>query len=190
LSHLDAAFIEKVQASRHPQLAIEALRQLIEQEMRRVTRHNIVRRQSFADRLLELMRKYTNQHLTAAEIIAELVAVAREVSADADRGSQFVPALTGDELAFYDAVAQNESAVTEMGSGILADIARDLVRSLRRDVTTDWVSRDDVRAKLRSTIKRLLARQGYPPDAQPGATELVLRQMETFADEWAPTTTR
>jgi type I restriction enzyme R subunit len=66
------------------------------------------------------------------------------------------------------------------------DIARDLVRVLRRDVTTDWVSRDDVRAKIRSTIKRLLARHGYPPDAQPGATELILRQMETFAEEWSP----
>ena len=82
--------------------------------------------------------------------------------------------------------ADNESAVTEMGTGILADIARDLVKPLRRDVSTDWVSRDDVRAKLRSTIKRLLARYGYPPDAQPSATELVLRQMETFAEEWSP----
>jgi len=114
------------------------------------------------------------------------VAIAKEVSADADRGSQFRPPLNGDELAFYDAVTQNESAVAEMGTGVLADIARDLVRVLRRDVTTDWVSRDDVRAKIRSTIKRLLARYGYPPDAQPGATELVLRQMETFAEEWSP----
>ena len=73
-----------------------------------------------------------------------------------------------------------------MGTGILAGIARDLVKSLRRDVTTDWVSRDDVRAKLRSTIKRLLAKHGYPPDAEPTATELVLRQMETFAEEWSP----
>jgi type I restriction enzyme, R subunit len=186
LSHLDEAFIAKMQQARHPHLAIEALRRLIEQEMRKVTKHNIVRQRSFSDRLIELMRKYTNQHLTAAQIIAELVAVAREVAADADRGSQFSPALTIDELAFYDAVAQNESAVREMGAGILADIARDLVRSLRRDVTTDWVSRDDVRAKLRSTIKRLLAKHGYPPDAQPTATELVIRQMETFADEWAP----
>ena len=133
-----------------------------------------------------LMTRYTNQNLTAAQVIAELVAMAKEVSADANRGQQFTPPLTSDELAFYDAVAQNESAVTEMGTGVLADIARDLVRSLRRDVTTDWVSRDDVRAKLRSTIKRLLARYGYPPDAQPAATELVLRQMETFADEWSP----
>jgi type I restriction enzyme, R subunit len=73
-----------------------------------------------------------------------------------------------------------------MGASVLADIARDLVRVLRRDVTTDWVSRDDVRAKIRSTIKRLLARYGYPPDAQAGATEFVLRQMETFAEEWSP----
>ena len=83
-------------------------------------------------------------------------------------------------------MAQNESAVTEMGTTVLANIARDLVRTLRRDVTTDWVSRDDVRAKIRSTIKRLLAKYGYPPDAQAGATELVLRQMETFAEEWSP----
>jgi type I restriction enzyme, R subunit len=136
--------------------------------------------------LLELMRKYTNQQLTAAEIIAELIAMAKDVSADASRGNDFAPPLNDDELAFYDAVAQNESAVTEMGSGQLADIARDLVSSLRRDVTTDWVSRDDVRAKLRSTIKRLLAKHGYPPDAQQDAIDLVIRQMETFADEWSP----
>jgi type I restriction enzyme R subunit len=186
LSHLDEAFIERMQQTRNPHLAIEALRRLVEQEMRKVTRHNIVRQQSFSDRLVALMTRYTNQTLSAAQVIAELVAMARDVSADANRGQQFTPALTTDELAFYDAVAQNESAVTEMGTGVLADIARDLVKSLRRDVTTDWVSRDDVRAKLRSTIKRLLARYGYPPDAQPAATELVLRQMETFAEEWSP----
>jgi type I restriction enzyme R subunit len=73
-----------------------------------------------------------------------------------------------------------------MGTTVLAGIARDLVRTLRRDVTTDWVSRDDVRARIRSTIKRLLARYGYPPDAQQDATDLVLRQMETFAEEWSP----
>ena len=141
---------------------------------------------SFSDRLAELMRQYTSQHLSAAEIIAELVALARDVSADARRGEQFSPPLNNDELAFYDAVRQNESAVTEMGESILADIARDLVRTLRRDVTTDWASRDDVRAKIRSTIKRLLAKWGYPPDAQAEAIKLVLDQMETFADEWSP----
>ncbi|SFA84217.1 type I restriction enzyme, R subunit [Amycolatopsis marina] len=186
LAHLDEAFIERMQQSRNPHLAIEALRQLIEQEMRKVTKHNVVRQQSFTDRLIELMRKYTNQNLTAAEVIAEMVAMAREVSADSRRGEQFTPTLSPNELAFYDAVAQDETAVNVMGTGKLADIARDLVKSLQRNVTTDWVSRDDVRAKLRSTIKRLLAIHGYPPDAEPEATQLVLNQMETFAEEWSP----
>lgn len=154
--------------------------------MRTVTRHNIVAQSSFSERLADLMRKYTNQNLTAAQVIAELVAMAKEVSADARRGEKFSPPLNPVELAFYDAVSQNESAVTEMGDNILADIARDLVKTLRSSVTTDWLSRDDVRAKIRSTIKRLLAKWGYPPDRRDGATELVLQQMETFADEWSP----
>jgi type I restriction enzyme, R subunit len=186
LSHLDDAFITRMSEQGNPHLAIEALRRLVEQEMRKVTRHNIVKQKSFSERLADLMRQYTNQNLTAAQIIAELVALAKEVSADANRGDAFSPPLNSDELAFYDAVAQNESAVIELGTTVLADIARDLVRTPRRDVTTDWVSRDEVRAKIRSTIKRLLARYGYPPDAQQDATDLVLRQMETFADEWSP----
>jgi len=189
LSHLDEAFIERMQAQRNPSLAIEALRRVIEQEMRKVTKHNIVKQTSFSERLADLMRRYTNQNLTAAQIIAELVALAKEVSVDANRGSAFAPPLNNDELAFYDAVSENESAVTGMGTDVLAAIARDLVRTLRRDVTTDWVSRDDVRAKIRSTIKRLLAKHGYPPDGQDDATNLVLRQMETFADEWSPDAT-
>ncbi|HEY3955129.1 MAG TPA: DUF3387 domain-containing protein [Streptosporangiaceae bacterium] len=190
LSHLDAAFIKKMQDTQHPHLTIEALRRLVEQQMRTVTRHNIVRQQSFSDRLVNLMTRYTNQNLTAAEVIAELVAMANEISADARHGGQFTPALSQDELAFYDAVAENESALTEMGTSVLAEIARDLVQTLRNSVTVDWVSRDDVRAKVRSIIKRLLAKHGYPPDAQPEATERVIRQMETFAEEWSPESDR
>ncbi len=118
------------------------------------------------------MRKYTNQNLTAARIIAELAALAKEVSADASRGSNFAPPLNTDELAFYDAVAQNESAVTGMGTTVLADIARDLVRTLRRDVTTDWVARDDVRALRRRLVSGRL--KGSPshtwcPKRHPGS---------------------
>jgi type I restriction enzyme R subunit len=186
LSHLDEAYLEKLRASRTPNLAIEALRRAIEQQMRRVTRHNLVRQESYSARLVELMRRYTNQQLTSAEIIAELVRMAHEVSAESRRGERFDPPLSHDELAFYDAVASNESAVSEMGEGALADIARDLVRSVRASVTVDWASREDVRAKLRSTIKRLLAKYDYPPDAAPEAIALVLRQMETLAEEWTP----
>lgn len=185
LSHLDEAYLERLRASKTPNLAIEALRRAIEQTMRKVTRHNIVRQEAFSARLLELMRRYTNQNLTSAEIIAELVAMAKEVSAEADRGQQFSPVLNDDELAFYDAVAENESAVAVMGEGQLADIARDLVKSVRSSITVDWTSRDDVRAKLRSTIKRLLAKHGYPPDAAEEAIHRVLRQTETFAEDWS-----
>src|SRR5690606_14010212 len=185
-SHLDEAYLERLRASKTPHLAIEELRRAIEQTMRRVTRHNVVRQKTFSDRLIELMNRYTNQHITSAESIAELGAMAKEVAADADRGRAFDPPLSEDELAFYDAVAQNEAAVREIGPGVLADIARDLVRTVRNSVTVDWVSRDDVRAKLRTIIKRLLAKHGYPPDAAPAAIDLVIRQMETFAEDWSP----
>jgi type I restriction enzyme R subunit len=186
LSHLDEAYVKRMQEAKNPALAIEALRRLVQQEMRKVTKHNIVRQESFSDRLLALMRKYTNQNLTAAEIIAELVAMAKEVSADADRGKRFTPELTSDELAFYDAVAAKDSVKALMGEGKLADIARGLVKAVRKNLSTDWTARDDVQAKLRSTIKRLLAIHGYPPDEEKDAIDKVIRQLETFADAWSP----
>ena len=190
LSHLDDAFLERMRQHPHPTLAINALRNAIEQQMRRTIRHNIVRQEAFSERLEMLMNQYFNENLSSAQVIAELVAMAREASAEENRGKQFSPPLTGDELAFYDAVSENESAVQEMAVGVLADIARDLVTSVRRSVTVDWASRDDVRAKLRSTIKRLLARHGYPPDAQQEAIDKVLKQMEHFAEDWSPSSTR
>jgi len=131
------------------------------------------------------MKKYTNQQLTSAEVIAELVALAREVASESKRGESFTPALTSDELAFYDAVASNSSAVEVQGEGVLADIARELVAVMRRDVRTDWTVRDDVRAKLRSSIKRLLVKFGYPPDKQPAAIKPVMEQMESMAPRYA-----
>jgi type I restriction enzyme, R subunit len=187
LSHLDEAYVKRMQEAKNPALAIEALRRLVQQEMRKVTKHNVVRQQSFSDRLIALMRKYTNQNLTAAEIIAELVAMAKEVAADADRGNLFDPNLSIDELAFYDAVAAKDSVKALMGEGKLADIARDLVKAVQNSLSTDWTARDDVQAKLRSTIKRLLAKHGYPPDEEKDAIEKVIRQLETFADVWSPT---
>ncbi|MFG2091906.1 type I restriction enzyme endonuclease domain-containing protein [Spirillospora sp. NPDC048824] len=158
--------------------------------MRKVTKHNVVRRQSFSDRLLDLMRKYTNQNLTAAEIIAELVAMAKEVAADANRGQQFNPALSNNELAFYDAGAAKETVRELVGDDQLAAIARDLVKAVRRNLSTDWTTRDDGQAKLRSIIKRLLAKHGYPPEEQPDTIQKVIEQLETFADEWSPAADR
>jgi type I restriction enzyme R subunit len=195
LAHLDDAYVKKMQQARNPALAIEALRRLVQQQMRKVTKHNVVRQQSFSDRLLALMRKYTNQNLTAAEIIAELIAMAKEVSADADRGKRFEPALGTNELAFYDAVARKDTVKVLMGEGDratgeekLAAIARELVKAVRGNLSVDWTARDDVQATLRSTIKRLLARHGYPPDEERDAIGDVIKQLETFADEWSPNT--
>ncbi len=185
LSHLDEAYLERLRASKTPNLAIEALRRAVEQTMRQVTRHNLVRQRSFSDRIVELMNAYRNQHLTAAEILAQLAEIAHEVNAESDRGRNFTPPLSTDELAFYDAVAQNASAAERMGDDKLAAIARDLVVQVRKSVTTDWTKREDVRARMRTIIKRLLARHGYPPDAEREAIELVIAQTETFAEDWA-----
>ncbi len=142
---------------------------------------SLVRQRAFSERLAELMNRYTNSQLTAAEVIAELIAMAKDVAADRDRGQSFSPPLAADELAFFDAVSENESAREFMGDEVLAAIARELVEVMRRDVKTDWTVRDDVRAKLRSSIKRLLVKYRYPPDQQPEAIRQVIEQMEALA---------
>jgi type I restriction enzyme R subunit len=182
LTDLNPSFITKTQQASNPHLAIEALRKLLNEESTRVTRSNVVRLRAFSERITELMNKYTNQQLTSADVIAELVELAKDVAVEATPGARFSPPLNEDELAFYDAVAQNESAVVaEQGEGILANIARELVSVMRRDVRTDWTVRDDVRAKLRSSIKRLLVKHDYPPDKQPAAIKVVLERMESMA---------
>ena len=186
LSNLDAAYIKRLQDSTTPHLAVEALRRLIEQRMRQVTRHNVVRQQKFSEQLRDLMNRYTNQLLTSAQIIAELVAMAQDIAQDGNRGRQFDPELDDKELAFFDVVNENPSAVDVMGEDVLAQIARDLVATIQRSITTDWLVREAVRAKMRTTIKRLLAKYKYPPDQQPAAVELVLQQVETFAEDWVP----
>ncbi len=185
LKDLGPDFLDRAQQARNPQLAIEALRKTLIDSSMAATRGNLVRQRAFSERIGEIMLRYTNQQLTSAEVIAELVSLAQEVQAEASRGESFTPPLSHDELAFYDAVAQNESAVTVQGEDVLAQIARDLVEVMRRDVRTDWTVRDDVRAKLRSSIKRLLVKHKYPPDRQPGAIRLVMDQMEAMAPSYA-----
>lgn len=186
LDDLTPEFIAKTQKAKNPQLAIEALRKLVVEESAKTTRHNTIRQRAFSERITELMNKYTNQQLTSAEIIAELVEMAKEALAEADRGKRFSPPLDYAELSFYDAITQNESAVELQGEGVLAEIARQLVGIMRRDVRTDWTVREDVRAKLRSSIKRLLVINGYPPDKQPQAIKLVIEQMESMAQRVTP----
>lgn len=186
ITQLSDQHLRKIQESETPHLVAEALRRLIEQKMREVTRHNIVRQESFTERLEDLMTRYMRQQLTSAEMIAELVAMAKEVSADARRGERFDPPLNHAELAFYDAVANHGLAKALMGDDTLAEIARALVTDIRKNLSVDWLSREPVRAKLRSRVRRLLAKFDYPPEEEREAVDLVIKQMEAFANEWSP----
>ncbi len=140
----------------------------------------MVAQEGFTEKLLKTMQRYTTGGLTAAEIIAELVTLAKEVSAD--RGKAAEMGLTEDEYAFYTAVAQNESAKEVLGDPMLCNIAKDLVTELQR-LPVDWWIREQTQALVRTKVKRLLARYGYPPDARPEAVELVLRQTRTYIEE-------
>jgi type I restriction enzyme R subunit len=185
LGDLTTAWAATAREATNAHLAIEALRAVLNEESASATRNNIVRQRAFSERITELMNRYTNQQLTSAEVIAELIELAKDVAAEGQRGESFTPPLTSDELAFYDAVADNESAVEVQGADVLAQIARELVAVTRRDVKTNWMVRDDVRAKLRSSVRRLLVKYKYPPDKQQGAIRLVIEQMEAMAPRYA-----
>lgn len=188
LPRLDALTPEWIEQANKPStahLAIEALKASLLKEAKDVTSGNEVRTRLFSERITELMLKYTNKQLTAAEVIASLIEMSHEISAEADRGSSFSPPLGTDELAFYDLVSQNPEAVDVMGNDTLSQIARDLVATMQRDIRTDWTVRDDVKAKLRSSIKRLLRQHGYPPDQQPQAVRDVMTHMEALAPRYA-----
>ena len=129
------------------------------------------------------MKAYTNRSLTAAEVIAELVNMAQQLKLELDRGGQL--GMSADELAFYDAVCQNDSAILEMGDEVLRHIASELVQVVRSSATIDWDRKEQVRASLRRNIRRLLAKYHYPPDRQESAVELVMRQAEVLAGEAA-----
>ncbi|AQS66865.1 type I restriction endonuclease subunit R [Streptomyces pactum] len=187
LTQLNDALVGRLLNSETPHLAAEALRRLIEKKMREVTRHNVVRRTTFSERLQDLMVRYMRQQYTSAELIAKLIEMAKEVMEDSRRGEKFDPPLDWRELAFYDAVADHGTARSVMGDEVLAGIARELVAEVRSKLKPDWIAREPVRARLRSAIKRLLARRNYPPDQAPEAIDLVLKQMEHFANEWSTT---
>ncbi|MER6217312.1 type I restriction endonuclease subunit R [Streptomyces sp. NPDC001674] len=182
LSHLDEGFVSQVKASRHPNLAIEALRRAIKKEIREAHPGNVVRQKSFTDKMQAVMNQYHNGLMDSAEVVDLLVGLARELSADRARAKEL--GLTEDELAFYDAVAENPSAL-ELGHGILAEIAHKLCDLVRKDVTVDWRVKGQARDRIRSKVKFLLNYYGYPPDKAQDAIDRVLKQTEVKAEEWA-----
>lgn len=183
LSLIDESFIARFKTTKNPSLQIELLKKLLGDEIRRVSKRNIVTGKAFSEMLEASVLRYQNRTLDAAQVVTELVALAESLKAEAGRGTQL--GLNEDELAFYDAICVNNSAVLELGDETLKKIAHELVDIVRRDAKTDWNVKEQVRAKLRATIKRLLLKYGYPPDEEPAATKLVLEQAEVIAGEAA-----
>ncbi|MGA1036078.1 MAG: type I restriction endonuclease subunit R, partial [Ilumatobacteraceae bacterium] len=183
ISILSDAFLEGLGKSDKPNLQMELLRRLLNDEIRTVRRRNIVQARQFSDLLDAAIAKYTNRSLTTAEIIAELVELAKQMREALQRGETL--GLADDEVAFYDAIVQNDSAVLQLGDETLKKIAHELVTAVRESATIDWNLKDSARAAMRAKIKRLLTRYDYPPDKEETAIDLVIQQAELFASEAA-----
>ena len=183
ISVLSDEFLAEVRGMRHRNLAVELLQKLLKGELSARRRQNLVQARSFAEMLEQSLRRYQNRAIEAAQVIEELIELAKELREAGARGEQL--GLSEDEVAFYDALETNDSAVQVLGDETLREIARELVETVRRNVTIDWTIREDVRAFLRSRVKRILRKHGYPPDKQEKATQTVLEQAELLSEGWA-----
>ena len=182
ISILSDEFLAEVQSIPQRNLAVELLQKLLKGELAVRRRKNIVQARSFAEMLEQTIRRYQNRTVEAAQVIEELIQLARELRMANARGEEL--GLSEDELAFYDALETNDSAVQILGDEILRMIARDLVETVQRNVTIDWTLRENVRANLRRLVKRILRKHGYPPDKQEKATQTVLEQAEVLSTNW------
>ena len=183
VSILSDEFLEDVRDLPQRNLALEMLRKLLNDEIKTRARKNAVQARSFTMLLEDTIRRYQNRTIDAAEVINELIELAKDMREATQRGDTL--GLTEDELAFYDALADNESAVQVMGEKELAVIAVELVKQVRRNVTIDWTIKQTARAKMRILVKRILRKYGYPPDLEDAATKTVLEQAELLAAAWA-----
>ncbi|MCX7819351.1 MAG: type I restriction endonuclease subunit R [Kiritimatiellae bacterium] len=183
ISILSEEFLAEVRGMPQRNLAVELLQKLLKGELKERRRKNVVQARSFAEMLEQTIRKYQNRAIEAAQVIEELVHLARAMREANARGEKL--GLSEEELAFYDALETNDSAVKVLGEPTLRAIAQELVRTVRANVTIDWTLRENVRAQLRVLVKRVLRKHGYPPDKQEKATQTVLEQAELLADVWA-----
>jgi type I restriction enzyme R subunit len=188
VSILSDEFLAEIRGMPHKNLAVEMLRKLLEGEIRSRSRKNIVQGRAFSELLEEAIRRYQNRAIETVQVIEELIALAKQIR-EADRRGETL-GLTEDELAFYDALEVNDSAVKVLGDETLRRIAQELVRTVRANVTIDWTIRENVRAQMRVMVKRILRRYGYPPDKQARATQLVLEQAEVLCRDWAEQSAR
>ena len=183
ISILSDDFLADVRRLPQRNLALELLKRLINDEIKTRMRKNVVQARSFAEMLEASLRKYQNRAIEAAQVIEELIKLAKEMRAAQSRGEQL--GLSDDEVAFYDALADNGSARNVLGDSKLQMLAQELVDRVKRNVTIDWQVRENARATIRVLVKRLLREYGYPPDMEQRATELVLEQAEVLCREWA-----
>ncbi|MGH9847966.1 MAG: type I restriction enzyme endonuclease domain-containing protein, partial [Blastocatellia bacterium] len=179
---LSEEFLNDVRLMPHKNLAVELLERLLEDEIKSRFAINVVQNQKFSDLLKESLARYRNRAIETAQVIEELIAMARQFNEAASRGEDLK--LNDAELAFYDALETNEASVRELGDEILRKIAVELTDHLRKNVTVDWSVRETVRARLRLMVKRILRKYKYPPDREARAVELVLRQAETLSEAW------
>lgn len=183
ISILSEKFLAEVRGMPQRNLAIELLQKLLKGELKTRSRKNLVQARSFAEMLEQTIRRYQNRAIEAAQVIEELIGLAKDMREANARGEKL--GLSEDELAFYDALETNDSAVKVLGEPTLKTIAQELVRTVRSNVTIDWTLRENVRAQLRVLIKRILRKHGYPPDKQEKATQTVLEQAALLSGEWA-----
>jgi type I restriction enzyme R subunit len=183
LSVLSEEFLAEVGQTKEKSLAVETLRRLLAGEISARERTNIVVARKLSERLDETLRKYHNRAVDSVQVIEELITLAKDISAETARGAEL--GLNGEELAFYDALAENGSARDLMAHEQLRLLAQILVQTIRSSATIDWTKKESVRAKMRIEVRKLLARYGYPPDLQRAAVDLVIRQAESLAGAWA-----
>jgi len=183
ISILSDDFLAEVRGLPQRNLAVELLQKLLRGEIRGRRRKNVVQARSFSEMLEETIRRYQNRAIEAAQVIEELIGLAKQMREANARGEAL--GLSEDELAFYDALETNESSVKVLGDATLRTIARELVDTVRKNVTIDWTMRENVRAQLRVMVKRILRKYGYPPDMQEKATQTVLEQAALLSGEWA-----
>jgi len=182
ISILSDEFLEEIKGMKHQNIALEVLKKILNDEIRIRARRNILQSRTLMEMLEKTIKEYQNKILTAAEVIQKLIEIAKEVKKADLRGEELN--MSDEELAFYDAVAANESAKEVLGDEVLRDLARILVERVRQNATIDWSIKESVRAKLKVIVKRTLRQYGYPPDKQAIATETVLKQAELYADLW------
>ena len=183
ISVLSDDFLSEVRGMPHRNLAVELLQKLIRGELSTRRRQNVIQARSFAGMLEDAIRRYQNRTIEAAQVIEELIELAKEMREDLARGEEL--GLNEDELAFYDALETNDSAVMVLGDETLRTIAQELVETVRRNATIDWTVRESVRAGMRNAVRRVLRKYKYPPDKQDKAIRTVIEQAELLSEEWA-----